>query len=261
MTARCPVTGNRGRSVPTATLRSLLRDEHLPAVSGRDWFFCDLADCHVVYFTPDGKTFSKGALKIRVGAKETDPPRSVCYCFGHTVESIREEIARTGRSTVAASISAKVKAGECSCETLNPEGTCCLGDVRRAVKDAFASVVRQRPGSTASKAGLTLVGSVVAALAASACCIGPVVFALLGVGGAAFAVALEPYRPVFIGVTALLLGGAFYLVYRRPPAEPCGPDGTCRTHSRRTGLKVLLWAGSVIVAAALMFPYYVSYLT
>lgn len=112
-----------------------------------------------------------------------------------------------------------------------------------------------------SKEGLTLAGSVVAALAASACCIGPVVFAILGLGGAAFAVALEPYRPGFMGVTALLLGGAFYLVYRRPPAEQCGPDGTCWTHSRRTGLKVLLWAVSVIVGAALTFPYYIRYLT
>lgn len=67
-----------------------------------------------------------------------------------------------------------------------------------------------------SKEGLTLAGSVVTALAASACCIGPVVFTLLGLGGAAFAVALEPYRPVFIGVTTLLLGSGFYLVYRRP---------------------------------------------
>ena len=150
MTARCPVTGNRGRPVPATTLQSLLRDEHMPAASGRDWFFCDLADCHVVYFTADGKTFSKGALKIRVGAKDTEPPRPVCYCFGHTVESIREEIARTGRSTVAASISAKVKAGECSCETLNPIGTCCLGDVKRVVKDALASFDRQRPESTAT---------------------------------------------------------------------------------------------------------------
>ncbi len=44
-----------------------------------------------------------------------------------------------------------------------------------------------------SKEGLTLAGSVAAALAASACCIGPVVFALLGIGGAAFAVTLEAY--------------------------------------------------------------------
>lgn len=111
---------------------------------------------------------------------------------------------------------------------------------------------------SSSKAGLTLTGSVVAALAASACCIGPVVFALLGLGSAAFAVALEPYRPLFIAATLVLLAGAFYRVYRRPPEARCGPDGSCPPPSRRTRLKVLLWMVTVVVLAALAFPYYVD---
>lgn len=103
-----------------------------------------------------------------------------------------------------------------------------------------------------------MTGSIVAALAASACCIGPVVFALLGLGSAAFAVALEPYRPLFIATTLVLLGGAFYRVYRRPPEDPCGTDGSCPPTSGRTGLKVLLWMVTVVVLAALAFPYYVN---
>lgn len=129
--------------------------------------------------------------------------------------------------------------------------TAANGDPRRAA----------RPGAkNTPKEDMTLVGSVVTALAASACCIGPVVFALLGTGGAAFAIALEPYRPVFIGMTALLLGGAFYFVYRRSPGEQCGPDSTCPAPSRRIDLKVLVWVVSMIVLAVLAFPYYVNYL-
>jgi mercuric ion transport protein len=49
------------------------------------------------------------------------------------------------------------------------------------------------------------IGGIGAALVASACCIGPVAFSLIGVGAlGASAVKLEPYRPWFIGMTVLL---------------------------------------------------------
>lgn len=124
------------KPVPLVTLRSLVLPEHAAVVEGREWFFCDQHDCDVVYFTRDGFTIGKAALKIRVGLKEKESLRTVCYCFGHTVESIREEVERTGRSTVATSIKERIEAGECSCEVLNPRGTCCLGDVHKAVKEA-----------------------------------------------------------------------------------------------------------------------------
>ena len=41
----------------------------------------------------------------------------------------------------------------------------------------------------------TLVAAVLTAVAASACCVGPLIFAALGIGGAALLVAMEPYRP------------------------------------------------------------------
>ena len=136
---RCPVGGNVGKRVLSLTVKNLVRNDS-DDVEGSDWFFCNQPDCDVVYFANDGRTISKDALKVRVGVKEKNPPRLVCYCFGHTVESIREEIERTGKSTVMASVSAKVQSGDCSCELLNPEGTCCLGEMNRAVKKAFVAV-------------------------------------------------------------------------------------------------------------------------
>jgi Zinc binding domain len=144
--ALCPVAGKCDKPVPLLTLRSLLLPEDAAIVEGRDWFFCDQPDCDVVYFARDGATFSKAALKVRVGLKEKESPRTLCYCFGHTVESIRQEIERTSRSTVAASIKEKVSAGQCRCEILNPKGTCCLGDVNRVVKDALEGADDSRPG-------------------------------------------------------------------------------------------------------------------
>ena len=136
----CPTAGKPGKPVRPVTVRSLVRDECAGEIEGRGWFFCDLPDCDVVYFSADGRVFNKKSMKVRVGIKEKESPRPVCYCFGHTVESIREEIARTGRTTVAAAITAKINAGLCACELLNPQGRCCLGDVNRVVDAVFASL-------------------------------------------------------------------------------------------------------------------------
>ncbi len=131
----CPTSQKPGKRVRPPTVVSLVNEDRVAEVDGRDWFFCALKDCEVVYFAEDGTTIPKSDLKVRVGLKEKDAPHTVCYCFGHTVESIREEVVRTGRSTVVDSITSRVKAGECACETTNPKGTCCLGDVGRVVKE------------------------------------------------------------------------------------------------------------------------------
>ena len=78
----------------------------------------------------------------------------------------------------------------------------------------------------------TAVAAVLAAGVASACCIGPVAFVILGAGafGASLAV-LEPYRPILLGLTAVLLGGAFYLAYRpASDCDACSPASTAASH-------------------------------
>ncbi len=49
-----------------------------------------------------------------------------------------------------------------------------------------------------------LVGSVALGILSSACCIGPLVFATLGIAGAAAAQRLEPLRPHFLVATYVL---------------------------------------------------------
>ena len=60
----------------------------------------------------------------------------VCYCFGHTPETIRHELASTGRSSASKTVTAEVTSGHCACEVKNPKGTCCLGDVSRVERSA-----------------------------------------------------------------------------------------------------------------------------
>lgn len=103
-----------------------------------------------------------------------------------------------------------------------------------------------------------VVGSVVAAVAASVCCIGPVVAAAIGAGALGTAsTQLEPYRPWFLGLTVILLGAAFATTYRREPAA-CA-DGSCAPSSRRTA-KIVLWVAVVLVGLLAAFPYYLEWL-
>jgi len=54
----------------------------------------------------------------------------------------------------------------------------------------------------------SLIGAVIAGFLASACCLGPLIILLLGVGSASVFIALEPYRPFFAVITFGLLGWA-----------------------------------------------------
>jgi len=51
-----------------------------------------------------------------------------------------------------------------------------------------------------------LVGVVISGGLASACCIGPLIVVILGLGSASVFIALEPYRPIFAAITLGLLG-------------------------------------------------------
>jgi len=112
----------------------------------------------------------------------------------------------------------------------------------------------------------TAIGGLVAAFFASICCIGPLVFAALGVGvgatgflagTAGFLKAFLPYRPVFIGLTLLLLGVSFYLAYRK--REPsCTPGTVCTTDAKPGVRRTLLWAIAVVAVALVLAPYWLG---
>jgi hypothetical protein len=88
----------------------------------------------VVYFAEDSDAvFTTDDLRVRVGTKEREDPIPLCYCFGFDGADVREEIARTGVSVIPQKISAMVKQGLCACETRNPSGACCLGEVTKTV--------------------------------------------------------------------------------------------------------------------------------
>ncbi|GAB3384844.1 mercury transporter MerT [Massilia sp. UMI-21] len=103
-----------------------------------------------------------------------------------------------------------------------------------------------------------LVAGVLAALGASACCAGPLVLLLLGVGGgwASRLIALEPYSPYLTALTVLFLGTAFHNLYLRRPA--CPPDDACSDDHVLRNQRILFWLISLPVILLLTFPLYAA---
>ncbi len=102
----------------------------------------------------------------------------------------------------------------------------------------------------------TIVGVIIAALAASVCCVGPLVLLGLGVGGAWVGnlTALEPLRPYLMTLTLGVLGYAFYKIYR-PKAEVCEPGSYCANPKSDKINKVTLWISTLFVLGLLATPY------
>ncbi len=139
----CPRCGEVGHPVREATIRALLKPGFAESLSGVERMFCRTLSCEVLYYDLDGHIVEKGAATVRVGPKETEDPVPLCYCFNFSRADIESEVAKTGGSTIPERIAAEVRAARCFCETKNPSGACCLGDVNRAVKNAkvFARIV------------------------------------------------------------------------------------------------------------------------
>ena len=132
----CPRCRESGRSVSTLTLKHQVRPRFLSQITGSGFHFCPTSNCDVVYFAPRGLVLTTGDVRRLVTHKDrVNAP--ACYCFGFTPTMIRDEIASTGKSTVVERIAAEMKSDFCACEIRNPQGSCCLGNVKAAVKAAM----------------------------------------------------------------------------------------------------------------------------
>ncbi|MGV2184030.1 mercuric transporter MerT family protein [Rhizobium rhizogenes] len=103
---------------------------------------------------------------------------------------------------------------------------------------------------------LIAVGGILGALAASSCCIVPLLLFSLGIGGAWIGnlTALAPYKPFFVAGTAGLLGYGFNLVYWKP-RRACADDAACGRPIPNRLVQFALWIATVLVIAASAFDY------
>ncbi|HBZ29996.1 MULTISPECIES: mercuric ion transporter MerT [Nitrosomonas] len=94
-----------------------------------------------------------------------------------------------------------------------------------------------------------------AAILASVCCLGPLVLISLGFGGAWLSNlrALEPYRPIFLGVALVALFFAWRRIFR--PAVDCAPGQICAVPQVKMTYIIIFWTVAALVLLALVFPY------
>ncbi len=130
----CPACGKPGKPVDLRTVKAMLAVP-LTELRATQYRFCRTPECPTAYYGLDADhRIGEEALRERVHQKHPeDGDVFVCYCFRHTPATIRAEVAAAGRSTVLAAITAGIRAGRCACEVRNPQGSCCLGNVRAAV--------------------------------------------------------------------------------------------------------------------------------
>lgn len=97
-----------------------------------------------------------------------------------------------------------------------------------------------------------LIGAVIAGGLASACCIGPLIVVLLGLGSASAFIALEPYRPIFAAITFAMLAWAGWKYWQGK--KQCAESG-CPPKK-----PVLLWILGGLSILLLISPSLIPYL-
>lgn len=103
-------------------------------------------------------------------------------------------------------------------------------------------------------------GAVVTAIVASLCCIGPVLFAVLGFSAFGAASVFVAARRYLLAVAVLLLAVGFYWAYFRKPKGACAPGEACATQTVSRAGRVGLWFASFAVLAFALAPYYIGHL-
>lgn len=138
----CPHDGSPGQAVQLVTLNSLLNWQALERLIPMEIYqFCPSSECEVVYFNDSGQIFKASDLRVSVFQKSKADDTPVCYCFGLTRGQIAMQIAKASADGVAASEGAanliiadiieRTRTLGCDCMSSNPQGSCCLKNVRK----------------------------------------------------------------------------------------------------------------------------------
>lgn len=108
-----------------------------------------------------------------------------------------------------------------------------------------------------SKERWAMGGAVLAAFAASLCCVGPLLFVALGLGAFGAASIFESMRPWLLSVTAVFLAVGFYRTYFKRESS-CAPGEACETKPANRAGRAGLWIASTLVLAFAFSPYYIG---
>ncbi len=118
----CPSNGQPYKSVKRKTLLHHVLEPWINKISKQNYYFCTDPCCDVVYFGEDNSVVHTDKLRTTVWQKSSDKNSAICYCFG-----ISKALAQLDKS-IKKFVTQQTKEANCSCETSNPSGRCCLKD-------------------------------------------------------------------------------------------------------------------------------------
>ncbi|HFC05070.1 MAG TPA: mercury transporter MerT [Rhizobiales bacterium] len=116
-------------------------------------------------------------------------------------------------------------------------------------------------GGVDSKVKIAAAGGIFGALAASTCCIIPLVLFSLGISGAWIGqlTAMSAYQPIFITATLGFLGYGYWLVYRKSK-QTCAEGQACARPLPNKLVKSALWLATALVVLAIAWPYVLPFI-
>ena len=133
-TTTCSECHQAAKPVHGQTVKALLAVS-LRTVRDVAYYFCGTPTCSVVYFSSEGvQRFVTDQIRERVYQKEPEAEDVfICYCFHHTVSDVRTA-SPDRRAGILEDINTGIGLDQCACDLRNPQGACCLGNVRSLIK-------------------------------------------------------------------------------------------------------------------------------
>lgn len=112
--------------------------------------------------------------------------------------------------------------------------------------------LRESETATDRGNGWVAAGGVLGALLASACCIVPLAFVMLGISGAWIGnlTALEPYKPLTSAIALVFIALGFWRVYFNP-GQVCADGTHCARPGSSAITKIALWSATILVVLAM----------
>ena len=118
----CPSNKQDYTFVPIKTVLHHINYPWEINLKNQGYYFCNDPKCDIVYFGEDNSVIKKYELRTKVAAKGKDDSALACYCFGVSIAEAKNN------SKTKDFVIQQTKLGNCSCETSNPSGRCCLND-------------------------------------------------------------------------------------------------------------------------------------
>ncbi len=105
------------------------------AARADEWSFCTTAACPTAYYAGETE-IARDAVRVPIFQKESAEDRLVCYCFDHSVRDVRAATRADATNAIVEEIMQACRRGLDRCEKTNPQGRCCLGNVRALLRPA-----------------------------------------------------------------------------------------------------------------------------